>query len=479
MQEHLEFYIDGGWTAAATAQKLDVIDPSTEEPFARIALGGKDDVDRAVAAAKAAFPAFAATSKEQRLGLLSKVLEGYKARIDEMAEAISREMGAPLGFSKQAQAPAGIGHLMQAIKALKAFEADEIRGTSLVTREPVGVVGFITPWNWPVNQMMCKIAPALAAGCTMVLKPSEIAPTSALLLAQILHDAGVPKGVFNLVNGDGPTVGQALATHPDIDMISFTGSTRAGIEVAKAAADTVKRVHQELGGKSALILLDDADFPKAVKGGARGVFFNSGQSCNALTRMLVPLDRMDEVAQIAKETAEKTSVGDPFGENSMVGPVVSKTQFDKIQALIETGIKEGAELAAGGTGRPEGLNRGYYVRPTVFSKVTRDMTIAREEIFGPVLSIMGYRDEADAIDIANDSRYGLSGGVTSASLDRARAVARQLRTGTVHLNGALPDFGAAFGGYKQSGNGREWGRYGFEEFLEIKSVFGWEPPPAK
>ena len=470
---------DGGWTAAATAQKLDVIDPSTEEPFARIALGGKDDVDRAVAAAKAAFPAFAATSKEQRLELLSKVLEGYKARIDEMAEAISREMGAPLGFSKQAQAPAGIGHLMQAIKALKAFEADEIRGTSLVTREPVGVVGFITPWNWPVNQMMCKIAPALAAGCTMVLKPSEIAPTSALLLAQILHDAGVPKGVFNLVNGDGPTVGQALATHPDIDMISFTGSTRAGIEVAKAAADTVKRVHQELGGKSALILLDDADFPKAVKGGARGVFFNSGQSCNALTRMLVPLDRMDEVAQIAKETAEKTSVGDPFGENSMVGPVVSKTQFDKIQALIETGIKEGAELAAGGTGRPEGLNRGYYVRPTVFSKVTRDMTIAREEIFGPVLSIMGYRDEADAIDIANDSRYGLSGGVTSASLDRARAVARQLRTGTVHLNGALPDFGAAFGGYKQSGNGREWGRYGFEEFLEIKSVFGWEPPPAK
>ncbi|MFC3229791.1 aldehyde dehydrogenase family protein [Marinibaculum pumilum] len=479
MQEHLEFYIDGGWTAAATAQKLDVIDPSTEEPFARIALGGQDDVDRAVAAAKAAFPAFAATSKEQRLDLLSKVLDGYKARIDEMAEAISREMGAPLGFSKQAQAPAGIGHLMQAIKALKAFEADEIRGTSLVTREPVGVVGFITPWNWPVNQMMCKIAPALAAGCTMVLKPSEIAPTSALLLAQILHDAGVPKGVFNLVNGDGPTVGQALATHPDIDMISFTGSTRAGIEVAKAAADTVKRVHQELGGKSALILLDDADFPKAVKGGARGVFFNSGQSCNALTRMLVPLDRMDEVAQIAKETAEKTTVGDPFGENSMVGPVVSKTQFDKIQGLIETGIKEGADLVAGGTGRPEGLNRGYYVRPTVFSKVTRDMTIAREEIFGPVLSIMGYRDEADAIDIANDSRYGLSGGVTSASLDRARAVARQLRTGTVHLNGALPDFGAAFGGYKQSGNGREWGRYGFDEFLEIKSVFGWEPPPAK
>ncbi len=479
MQEHLEFYIDGGWTAAASAQRLDVINPATEEPFARIALGDQADVDRAVAAAKAAFPAFAATSKEQRLDLLGKVLEVYKARIDEMAETISREMGAPLGFSKQAQAPAGIGHLMQAIKALKGFEADEMRGTTLVTREPVGVVGFITPWNWPVNQMMCKIAPALAAGCTMILKPSEIAPTSALLLAQILHEAGVPKGVFNLVNGDGPTVGQALAVHPDIDMISFTGSTRAGIQVAKAAADTVKRVHQELGGKSALILLDDADFGRAVKGGARGVFFNSGQSCNALTRMLVPLDRMDEVAQIAKETAEKTSVGDPFGENVMVGPVVSQTQFDKIQGLIETGIKEGAQLVAGGTGRPEGLNRGYFVRPTVFSKVERDMTIAREEIFGPVISIMGYRDEAEAIDIANDSNYGLSGGVTSASLERARAVARQLRTGTVHLNGALPDFGAAFGGYKQSGNGREWGRYGFEEFLEIKSVFGYEPPPAK
>ncbi|MEQ8346321.1 MAG: aldehyde dehydrogenase family protein [Sneathiellaceae bacterium] len=479
MQEHLEFYIDGGWIAAASAQRLDVINPATEEPFARIALGDQADVDRAVAAAKAAFPAFAATSKEQRLDLLGKVLEVYKARIDEMAETISREMGAPLGFSKQAQAPAGIGHLMQAIKALKGFEADEMRGTTLVTREPVGVVGFITPWNWPVNQMMCKIAPALAAGCTMILKPSEIAPTSALLLAQILHEAGVPKGVFNLVNGDGPTVGQALAVHPDIDMISFTGSTRAGIQVAKAAADTVKRVHQELGGKSALILLDDADFGRAVKGGARGVFFNSGQSCNALTRMLVPLDRMDEVAQIAKETAEKTSVGDPFGENIMVGPVVSQTQFDKIQGLIETGIKEGAQLVAGGTGRPEGLNRGYFVRPTVFSKVERDMTIAREEIFGPVISIMGYRDEAEAIDIANDSNYGLSGGVTSASLERARAVARQLRTGTVHLNGALPDFGAAFGGYKQSGNGREWGRYGFEEFLEIKSVFGYEPPPAK
>ncbi|MEQ8502407.1 MAG: aldehyde dehydrogenase family protein [Sneathiellaceae bacterium] len=479
MQEHLEFYIDGGWIAAASAQRLDVINPATEEPFARIALGDQADVDRAVAAAKAAFPAFAATSKEQRLDLLGKVLEVYKARIDEMAETISREMGAPLGFSKQAQAPAGIGHLMQAIKALKGFEADEMRGTTLVTREPVGVVGFITPWNWPVNQMMCKIAPALAAGCTMILKPSEIAPTSALLLAQILHEAGVLKGVFNLVNGDGPTVGQALAVHPDIDMISFTGSTRAGIQVAKAAADTVKRVHQELGGKSALILLDDADFGRAVKGGARGVFFNSGQSCNALTRMLVPLDRMDEVAQIAKETAEKTSVGDPFGENIMVGPVVSQTQFDKIQGLIETGIKEGAQLVAGGTGRPEGLNRGYFVRPTVFSKVERDMTIAREEIFGPVISIMGYRDEAEAIDIANDSNYGLSGGVTSASLERARAVARQLRTGTVHLNGALPDFGAAFGGYKQSGNGREWGRYGFEEFLEIKSVFGYEPPPAK
>jgi aldehyde dehydrogenase (NAD+) len=342
-------------------------------------------------------------------------------------------------------------------------------------KEPVGVCGFITPWNWPVNQIMCKVAPALAAGCTMVLKPSEIAPLNAILVAEVLHDAGVPPGVFNLVNGDGPTVGAALSRHPGIDMMSFTGSMRAGIEVAKAAADTVKRVAQELGGKSANIILEDADFAKAVAGGVTGCFLNSGQSCNAPTRMLVPAARHDEAVEIAKAAAAAVKPGDPFAAGTTIGPVVSETQWKKIQGLIQKGIDEGATLVTGGTGRPEGLDKGYYVKPTIFANVRNDMTIAREEVFGPVLAILPYKSEDEAIQIANDTPYGLSGYVTAGTVEKARQVAARLRTGNVHLNGAGADFAAPFGGYKQSGNGREWGEFGFEEFLETKALLGYTP----
>jgi aldehyde dehydrogenase (NAD+) len=382
-------------------------------------------------------------------------------------------MGAPAWLATRAQAATGLAHLGQVIAVLKDFAFESMRGTTLIAKEPVGVCGFITPWNWPINQIMTKVAPALAAGCTMVLKPSEIAPLNAMILAEILHAAGVPKGVFNLVNGDGPTVGQAIASHPDVDMVSFTGSTRGGIAVAKAAADTVKRVHQELGGKSANIILPDADLQKAVTGGVQGCFNNSGQSCNAPTRMFVQAGQQDQAAAIAKAVAEATKVGDPAAKGTTIGPVVSEVQFKKIQRLIEAGIAEGATLVAGGPGRPEGFNRGYYVRPTVFANVKPDMTIAREEIFGPVLSILPYESEEQVIGMANDTVYGLSGYVQSGDIDHARRVAAQLRTGNVHLNGAGPDFAAPFGGFKQSGNGREWGEFGFEEFLEIKAVMGY------
>jgi aldehyde dehydrogenase (NAD+) len=362
---------------------------------------------------------------------------------------------------------------MTAIKVLKDFEFLKVQGTTAISYEAVGVVGMITPWNWPINQIACKVAPALAAGCTMVLKPSEIAPLSAVLFAEVLDEAGVPPGVFNLVNGDGPTVGEALSAHPGIDMMSFTGSTRAGIAVAKAAADTVKRVAQELGGKSANIVLQDADLQKAIPEGVMNMFSNSGQSCNAPSRMFVPRAKQDEVVAIAKATAEKVKVGDPFAEGTRLGPVVSETQFNKIQRLIQAGIDEGATLVTGGVGRPEGLNRGYYVRPTIFADVCNDMTIAREEIFGPVLSILPYDSEEQAIEQANDTPYGLSGYVQSGSIEHARAVAAQLRTGMVHLNGASVDLNAPFGGYKQSGTGREWGEFGFEEFLEVKAVMGY------
>jgi len=390
-----------------------------------------------------------------------------------VAAAISEEMGAPMGLAKAAQAPAGLGHFMTTLSVLKDFEFEEDIGTSRVIREPAGVCGFITPWNWPLNQIACKVAPALAAGCTMVLKPSEVAPFNAILFAEIMDDAGVPAGVFNLVNGDGPTVGAAISSHPKIDMVSFTGSTRAGIEVARNAAPTVKRVAQELGGKSANIILDDADFAQSISRDVFGMCTNSGQSCNAPTRMLVPDSRMDEAAAIAKGAAEQVKVGDPNAADTTIGPVVSDVQYEKIQNLIQKGIDEGATLECGGTGRPDGLNAGYFVKPTVFSHVTNDMSIAQEEIFGPVLSLIGYTDDDDAVRIANDTVYGLSGYISAGDPERAREVARRIRTGNIHLNGAPVDQQSPFGGYKQSGNGREWGRYGFEEFLEVKSILGY------
>ncbi len=468
-----KFYIDGAWVAPVEARSADVINPATEAVIGQVAMGTAADVDRAVQAARAAFPAFAATSREERMALLQRIVDVYKRRFNEMGAAISEEMGAPLSFATKFQAGAGMGHFRTALDILKTFPFEETMGTTNIVREPIGVAGMITPWNWPANQIACKVAPALASGCTMVLKPSEVAPYSALLLAEILDEAGVPKGVFNLVNGDGPGVGSPMAAHPGIDVISFTGSTRAGIDVAIKAAPTVKRVGQELGGKSANILLDDADFGRAVTQGVQAVMRNSGQSCNAPTRMLVPMAKLAEVAILAKAATEKMKVGDPAAADSEIGPVVSKTQWDKIQALIAKGIAEGAEVVTGGAGRPDGLAKGYYVKPTVFTNVGNGMTIAREEIFGPVLSIIGYTDEADAVRIANDSDLGLAAYVQSADVERAKRVARQLRAGMVHINGASGDPKAPFGGYKQSGNGREWGRFGFDEYLETKAVMGW------
>ena len=475
MKECFQFYINGEWVDPVNPQYLDVINPATEESIGKIAMGNSEDVNKAVAAAKNAFDSFSQTSKEERIALMGKILEVYQSRYDEIAETISSEMGAPLWLSKAAQAATGAGHFATFMEILKNYDFVEDKGTTRLRKEPIGVCGLITPWNWPINQIACKVAPALAAGCTMVLKPSEVSPLNAILFAEVLDEAGVPAGVFNLVNGDGVSVGEAMSSHPDIDMMSFTGSTRAGIAVAKASADSVKRVAQELGGKSANIILDDADFNKSVSGGVGSVFTNSGQSCNAPTRMLVPSDRQDEAVAIAKATAEATVVGNPTDvAPGGMGPVVSEVQFNKIQALIEKGIEEGATLVAGGPGKPEGLNAGYYVKPTVFSDVSNDMTIAREEIFGPVLSILPYKDEDDAISIANDTEYGLSGYV-SGSQEKAQKFAEKIRSGNVHVNGAGPDFAAPFGGYKKSGNGREWGELGFEEFLEIKAILGYNP----
>ena len=473
MENQLKFYINGEWVDPSTSDTLEVINPSTEQPITSIAMGRPADVDNAVAAAKAAFETYSQTTREERVALLEKIIAAYSERLGEVAETISAEMGAPLPLANAAQAPSGLGHFMTTLEILKTYEFEEDIGGSHIVREPAGVCGFITPWNWPINQIACKVAPALAAGCTMVLKPSEVAPLNALLFAEVMDAAGVPPGVFNLVNGDGPTVGAALSSHPDVDMMSFTGSTRAGIEVARNAAPTVKRVAQELGGKSANIILDDADFNAAISRDVFGLCMNSGQSCNAPTRMLVPNARMDEAAGIAKAAAENVKVGDPSAEGTTIGPVVSAVQFEKIQNLIERGIEEGAKLETGGLGRPDGLNAGYFVKPTVFSHVTNEMTIAREEIFGPVLSLIGYEDDADAVRIANDTLYGLSGYVSSGDPERAKAIARQLRTGNVHLNGAPVDNNSPFGGYKQSGNGREWGKYGLEEFLEVKAIMGY------
>jgi len=474
MKTYEQFYINGEWVDPAEGlNTCDVLNPANEEVIGKIAMGSAADVDKAVIAAKDAFDTYSQTSVEERLALLGKIVEVYQSRYDEIAETISSEMGAPLTLSKAAQAATGLGHFAQAIEILQGFEWEETKGRTLIRKEPIGVVGMITPWNWPINQISCKVAPALAAGCTMVLKPTEIAPLNAMLFAEVMHEAGVPPGVFNLVNGDGLTVGEAMSSHPGIDMMSFTGSTRAGIAVAKGSADTVKRVAQELGGKSANIILDDADFESAITGGARHCFNNSGQSCNAPTRMLVPESRQDEAKEIAKRAAETTKVGDPFSEDTGMGPVVSEIQFNKIQGLIEKGIEEGAELVVGGPGKPEGLNAGYYVRPTVFANVNNDMTIAREEIFGPVLSILPYENEEEAIQIANDTDYGLYGYVSSGDVEHAKKVANRIRAGSVAINNASADFTAPFGGYKQSGNGREWGPFGFDEFLEIKAVVGY------
>lgn len=473
MSTHLKFFIDGAWVDPAQPALLDVIDPSTEEPFTTISVGSRTDVDRAVAAAKAAFTTFSVTDRAERLALLERILSVYNERFEDIARAVSQEMGAPLSFAREAQAWAGRAHLEATIAAFRTFKLSEHRGTTRIVKEPIGVCALITPWNWPLNQIVCKVAPAIAAGCTVVLKPSEIAPVSGIIFAEVMEAAGTPKGVFNLVNGRGPEVGQVMAGHPDVDMVSFTGSTRAGIIVAKTAADTVKRVAQELGGKSANIILPDADLDAAVRQGVDGCFGNSGQSCDAPTRMLVPADRHDEALQIAREAAEAFKVGDPLAEGTDLGPVVSEAQYNKIQRLIEAGIEEGALLVSGGPGRPEGLNRGYYVRPTVFGHVTPDMTIAREEIFGPVLSIMPYGCEEEAIAIANDTVYGLAAYVQSSDIEHARAVAARMRAGSVYLNYPAWDTSAPFGGYKQSGNGREYADWGIHDFLEIKGIVGW------
>lgn len=474
MRDMLQFYIDGQWVDPVHANPFEVINPASEEVCGHISLGSVEDVDRAVAAANRAAAGFARTPVADRIDLLQSVLDIFARRHDEVATAIMEEMGAPWRLAKYAQAASGSQHIAAIIEVLKTYAFEETHGSTRILKEPIGPCALITPWNWPINQIAVKVAPALAAGCTMVLKPSEIAPFDAMIFAEILDEAGVPAGVFNLVNGDGPVVGSALSGHPDIAMVSFTGSTRAGVAVAQNAAPGVKRVAQELGGKSANILLDDADFEKAVTSGADMCFNNTGQSCNAPTRMLVPRERLAEAAAIAAAKAELTVAGDPQEKGTHIGPVVSRLQWDKIQGLIQKGIDEGATLVAGGTGRPEGLEKGFYVKPTVFSGVNNDMTIAREEVFGPVLSIIPYEDEDDAVRIANDTPYGLSGYVTSADLERARSVAARLRTGMVHINGASLDAMAPFGGYKHSGNGREWGAHGLEEFLEVKSVYGYD-----
>lgn len=474
MREALQFYIDGRWVDPVTANPFDVVNPATEEVCGHISLGSAADVDLAVTAAKRAEASFAQTTRAQRLDLLQSILDVFAKRHDEIAEAIMDEMGAPWGLAKHSQAASGPQHIRATMDALKDFACEERHGTTLVIKEPIGVCALITPWNWPINQIAVKVAPALAAGCTMVLKPSEIAPFDAIIFAEVLDEAGVPAGVFNLVNGDGPGVGTALTEHPDVAMVSFTGSTRAGIAVAQNAAATIKRVAQELGGKSANILLDDDGFAAAVKSGTINCFENTGQSCNAPTRMLVPRARMDEAAAIAAAVAETMPVGNPREKGIKIGPLVSELQWNKVQGLIQKGIDEGATLVAGGTDRPDGLNKGYYAKLTVFANVSNDMTIAREEIFGPVLSIIPYNDEDEAVRIANDTPYGLSAYVSSSDLERARTIAARLKTGMVHINNANLDPMAPFGGYKQSGNGREWGAHGILEFLEVKSIYGFD-----
>ena len=477
MREYLKFYIDGQWVEPVELKTLDVINPATEAVCGKIALGSAADVDKAVMAARKAFPAWSQTTREERLDVLNRILAEYQKRFGDLATAVTEEMGAPASLAQRAQVPIGMGHLATAVSVLKDFKFEEDRGPTLIVKEPIGVCSFITPWNWPLNQIVCKVAPAIATGCTMVLKPSEVAPFSGQIFAEIMHAAGVPAGVFNMVHGDGIGVGVPMSSHPEVDMVSFTGSTRAGIEVAKNAAPTVKRVAQELGGKSPNIVLDDSAFAKGVARGVATMMTNSGQSCNAPTRMLVPAARMDEAIAVAREAASQITVGDPNGK-SQLGPVVSEVQFTKIQKLIQAGIDEGATLVTGGVGRPDGLDKGYYVKPTVFANVTNEMTVAKEEIFGPVLSILGYDTLDQAIKIGNDTEYGLAAYVQSEDLGKAREVAAKLRAGQVSINGGGGDMMAPFGGYKMSGNGREWGDFGFHEFLETKAILGYAPKEA-
>jgi aldehyde dehydrogenase (NAD+) len=467
------FYIGGEWVEPLGGSRESVIDPSTGKPIGEVALGSAEDVDRAVAAARAAFPSFSATTVAERVSLLERVIEVYQRRGEDLAQAVMSEVGSPPELARAAQVGAGLGQFASALDALKNFSFEERRGSTMVRYEPIGVCGLITPWNWPLLLIGAKVAPALATGCTMVLKPSELAPLNAVVVAEILEEAGVPAGVFNLVQGDGATVGSAISGHPDIDMVSFTGSTRAGVEVARNAAPTVKRVTQELGGKSANVLLDDVDFATVVPRDMGDVYANTGQSCNAGTRWLVPAARLAEVESIAAEANEAITVGPPV-EGVRIGPVISQAAYDKVQRLVQSALDQGATLVSGGLGRPEGLEDGYFVRPTVLSNVTNDMDIAKEEVFGPVITLMAYEDDDQAVEIANDTVYGLSGYVSSADVDRARDVARRLRTGMVHVNGNGLDFAGAFGGYKQSGNGREYSDFGLREYLEVKSIFGFE-----
>ena len=479
MKDTTRFYIGGSWVDPLGTDRLAVIDPATEKKVAEVGAGSKEDIDRAVKAASEAFLSFSGTSREERLGILQRFIEIYPSRADDIAQALCMEMGAPIKFARDRHVPGPLRHFNTMMETLKTFQFEEARNSTLVVREPIGVCGLITPWNWPLVQIACKVAPAIAAGCTMVLKPSETSPLSAIIFAEILHEAGVPKGVFNLVNGLGAVAGEAISAHPDLAMVSFTGSTRAGIRVAKVAANTVKRVHQELGGKSANILLPDVDFAAAVESGIMTCFKNSGQSCNAPTRMLVPADRQDEVAEVAMRTTESLRVGRTDDPETQLGPVANAVQYERVQHYIRKGIEQGATLVTGGPDRPGGLNRGFFVRPTVFSDVTADMTIAREEIFGPVIVIQPYRDIEHAIEMANDSDYGLAAYVQSADLELARQVARRMRVGSVQLNYPPLDPTSPFGGYKQSGNGREYADYGLAEFTEVKSILGYAPLTAK
>ncbi|MED5388117.1 MAG: aldehyde dehydrogenase family protein [Pseudomonadota bacterium] len=466
-----QFYINGAWVAPASdAQQHTVINPATEQSLGELAMGDAADIDAAISAAAAAFPAFSAEPLETRLGYLERIMDGYQARLEDIAQAISQEMGAPISLARKVQAPMGLGHLKTTLAVARDFPFEEQLGQALIRRTAAGVCALITPWNWPMNQIMCKVAPAIAAGCTMVLKPSEFAPLSARILAEIIDEAGLPAGVFNMVHGDGARVGPLLSSDPRIDVVSLTGSTRAGESVSREAAATIKRVSLELGGKSANILLPGCDLQKAVTHGVRAMMNNTGQSCNAPSRLLVPADQLEQAEAIAAAACDTITVGDPQNDSTVMGPIANSRQYQRVQSLIEQGIQEGGKLVAGGPGKPEGLEAGYYARPTVFSEITNNMTLGREEIFGPVLVMIPYHNVDEAVAIANDSDYGLSGYVSGDEND-ARAVATRLRTGMVHINGAGPDLQGAFGGFKQSGNGREWGRFGLEEFLETQSLF--------